>query len=620
MDHMMNVPMGHASFFYYTPDPSPENRQRAHFNPHMGFQQMQQQQMFPIVPTLPSTPIYSRPSSSSSSHQAMPAKVFAPLPSNATSQRSSSIMAGQQGKLIVETEFCDNDSFYYPATPPLSTSGSSMGSPTHMQDMLSTPLNPMFSGLDGCGLLKGEDEVAVSSRSPEHSDWSSYGSPPVTPMYLQQLQAPQTGKKISLVELGVNASANLNLLPTDNTCTTPTTTTAYGLASGIATPIANNASAHAPNNLVTAPYAPSSASSSVSCPSLSPSPSPNCEELDFCDPRNLTVGGIANPALAPEFSSSAVLDLEEFRADCASKEDATLSVPFDFGPAVHDGIASFEDISDLESEDDFVSRLVNLGEQPLSECNKRSRSATCSTTLSLGNDSFLAEGSFDYEDTTSCAVTNLSGQSSAVGVHQDKKFKKLKKDSSKSGPNMNTAADSSSGQEQKQGSAAQSEASNTNDNKAASNDATGSTSAAAPLPAPVNRRGRKQSLTEDPSKTFVCELCNRRFRRQEHLKRHYRSLHTQDKPFECHECGKKFSRSDNLAQHSRTHGSGAIIMNLLDGSDEGLDMMTPGESDYHNFGKVLFQVASEIPGSASELSSDESQGESGGKKKRKRSE
>lgn len=83
-------------------------------------------------------------------------------------------------------------------------------------------------------------------------------------------------------------------------------------------------------------------------------------------------------------------------------------------------------------------------------------------------------------------------------------------------------------------------------------------------PAPVVRRGRKQSLTEDPSKTFVCHLCTRRFRRQEHLKRHFRSLHTKDKPFSCTECGKKFSRSDNLSQHARTHGS-AIHMSMLEG-------------------------------------------------------
>lgn len=85
-------------------------------------------------------------------------------------------------------------------------------------------------------------------------------------------------------------------------------------------------------------------------------------------------------------------------------------------------------------------------------------------------------------------------------------------------------------------------------------------------PAPVVRRGRKQSLTEDPSKTFVCHLCTRRFRRQEHLKRHFRSLHTKDKPFSCNECGKKFSRSDNLSQHARTHGS-AIHMSLIDGTE-----------------------------------------------------
>lgn len=81
---------------------------------------------------------------------------------------------------------------------------------------------------------------------------------------------------------------------------------------------------------------------------------------------------------------------------------------------------------------------------------------------------------------------------------------------------------------------------------------------------PVARRGRKQSLTADPSKTFVCTLCARRFRRQEHLKRHYRSLHTHDKPFACTDCGKTFSRSDNLAQHARTHGSGAVPTDALE--------------------------------------------------------
>ncbi|KAK9471034.1 uncharacterized protein V1510DRAFT_356654, partial [Dipodascopsis tothii] len=61
------------------------------------------------------------------------------------------------------------------------------------------------------------------------------------------------------------------------------------------------------------------------------------------------------------------------------------------------------------------------------------------------------------------------------------------------------------------------------------------------------------SPIEDASKTFMCTHCHRRFKRQEHLKRHFRSLHTREKPFKCTGCGKGFSRSDNLAQHARTH-------------------------------------------------------------------
>jgi uncharacterized Zn-finger protein len=67
------------------------------------------------------------------------------------------------------------------------------------------------------------------------------------------------------------------------------------------------------------------------------------------------------------------------------------------------------------------------------------------------------------------------------------------------------------------------------------------------------RRGRKPTLEYDPAKQFVCSYCKRRFKRQEHLKRHVRSLHTHERPFDCELCGKKFSRSDNLAQHIKTH-------------------------------------------------------------------
>ncbi|KAI1374065.1 hypothetical protein F4677DRAFT_427022 [Hypoxylon crocopeplum] len=568
---MMNSQMGPTPFFYYTPDPNPENRHHGHFSQQPGFQQMQmqQQQMFPVVPTLPSTPIYSRPNSSCS-QQPIPTKVFHAVPSNVTpmaspqaTQRPGILVQSQPTKLMLETELCDNDGFYYPATPPLSTSGSSMGSPCNTNDMLATPLNPMFSGLDGCEMVKPEVETVPEHL--ENLDWASCGSPPLTPVYLQsQSQShSQSGEILSL-----NSSFSSDLLST------------------------------------------------ASCPSLSPSPAPYArsvaseQDVDFCDPRNLTVGGVQNPTLAPGFSAPITSSLEEFRGDALPKQSLS---PFFNTSDLHQGLPSFEDISDLESEDDFVSRLVNIDEQRGVDV-KRSRSSTCSTTLSLGHESFLAESDFDTEDTTSCVVTGLPSpaSSSDPDSHKDKKLKKSKKDSRKVAPVMNVAADSSSGEGQQQ--PAQNDSKEDNSNA----ESTSGSSGQATAPAPPNRRGRKQSLTEDPSKTFVCELCNRRFRRQEHLKRHYRSLHTQEKPFECHECGKKFSRSDNLSQHARTHGSGAIVMNLIDGSEEGLELM-PGESDYANFGKVLFQVASEVPGSASDFSSDESPSESQGKKKRKRS-
>lgn len=141
------------------------------------------------------------------------------------------------------------------------------------------------------------------------------------------------------------------------------------------------------------------------------------------------------------------------------------------------------------------------------------------------------------------------------------------------------------------------QSSTTSENQGASSDGHNNASTTANTPVanfqPVNRRGRKQSLTEDPSKTFVCTLCSRRFRRQEHLKRHYRSLHTHDKPFECLDCGKKFSRSDNLSQHSRTHGNGAIVLGVLEDGElpptQSLDNLEVTDTD--KLGTLLFEAA-----------------------------
>jgi len=140
----------------------------------------------------------------------------------------------------------------------------------------------------------------------------------------------------------------------------------------------------------------------------------------------------------------------------------------------------------------------------------------------------------------------------------------------------------------------------------------------------ITRRGRKQSVTDDPTKTFVCNLCSRRFRRQEHLKRHYRSLHTHDKPFECTDCGKKFSRSDNLSQHQRTHGVGTVVMGVLPndvtsqgilftGTDGGISF---GNNDIDQFNVLPFVDNLQQPYSSTILSDDELLLESARKRRR----
>lgn len=162
--------MAPAAMFYYGPDAGQENRQHAHahYNPHLVLQQMP---MYPIVPTVPSTPIYSRPSSSSSQppvhskvYQARIAAALTPCASPQPMHRPA---------IMLETEFRDGD--YFPSTPPLSSSASSPGS----CDMLQTPCNPMFSGLDG---FEGEQRIKVEQLdSFPNVDWSKCGSPPLTP-------------------------------------------------------------------------------------------------------------------------------------------------------------------------------------------------------------------------------------------------------------------------------------------------------------------------------------------------------------------------------------------------------------------------------------------------------
>lgn len=51
---------------------------------------------------------------------------------------------------------------------------------------------------------------------------------------------------------------------------------------------------------------------------------------------------------------------------------------------------------------------------------------------------------------------------------------------------------------------------------------------------------------------FKCPVCQKAFKRNEHLTRHY-VIHSGDKNFTCTVCQKAFSRKDHLNKHTQTH-------------------------------------------------------------------
>lgn len=320
--------------------------------------------------------------------------------------------------------------------------------------------------------------------------------------------------------------------------------------------------------------------SAPACPSLSPSPSPRPSsssetEGSFCDPRNLTVGTTSGeltplPTLCPGDEEAQKLML---RGDIPTpqSEDLRVPTPAEFLGISH-GLPTFEPLFELDAEDDSAIQYP-VAENIQFLGSKRQRTDLLPFS---DEDGLLSDEFTDLEEELAVPGLMTPYDTDMSFSHEEAKPKPKKRSARRSRVDEESDSDFAPGSEgnSKDGTKSRSpsanqQQSNSQGRATGSENAVSTSSDEAATPAnsqPVSRRGRKQSLTEDPSKTFVCTLCSRRFRRQEHLKRHYRSLHTHEKPFECTDCGKKFSRSDNLSQHQRTHGTGSIVMGVLDGS------------------------------------------------------
>lgn len=497
---------------------------------------------------------------------------------------------------------------YSPSTPPLSTSGSTISSPPSSSMPLPTPIDGPCFGFRPYEVVKEGHAADLYAENVANATWNRTDSPPMTP-----------GKSVVLYS-ALCSSWSINLFVEflvvcesiwwRFACADFWWWLVFIHPASVSTP---------------QPDFPGFFSANVSCPSLSPSPSPICSStppppnstnFDCCDPRHLVVGAgepIIIASTPTEFPPLPTLGLEdeEHKFALAGVARSPVSLQSAFTCTLEDtqsGLPAFEPFLESDSEDDFNPFVAfTTADNIVYNGDKRQRVVSFSE-----EDEFLSETFEELEEDESFAVASFpsppqsaysrtSDVSMNITKSKKRSSRKIKKAASPSDSesdwaesiNMGSGSATSRTNGQDQAGSPQ-QAASTSQSQTSSNDghaiASSSEAQGQTPPAPVNRRGRKQSLTEDPSKTFVCTLCSRRFRRQEHLKRHYRSLHTHDKPFECNECGKKFSRSDNLAQHARTHGSGAIVMEVLE-HGEIPPHMAYDEDGRPALGTVLFEAA-----------------------------
>ncbi|KAF2644396.1 hypothetical protein P280DRAFT_392811 [Massarina eburnea CBS 473.64] len=533
--------MGQSPFFYYNPETAKENtRQHGHFTPQPAGQSLHTFQ--------PQGMVFGRPTSANSQASYAPtsyaSQMLTPVASPRPMYQKPTILIQPQDSPFLhplDTDF--SDMRYAPATPPLSSSGSSISSPPCMNDFMPTPVNAFFSAQGIDGVKEGCEGEVFSEVLSAGTEWRS-ASPPMTPVFIQP----------------------------------PTSQGSYLL-------------------------------SATSCPSLSPSPSPLPRtpyaesETNFCNPRDLTKSTAELPCL-PTFCSGDDEARSVLKGECAKSDN--IDAPL----FAWNGALTFEPLFELDQPDEF-SGLVSLPATDNAQFlgNKRQR-------VDLVNfspeDDLMSNASFtDFEDDFAChglPMTPRGDDSYSVMMgsasSSRKRAKKASGESSDADSTEYQSKQQTSGDNSAQSGASSQQESGANDNGM---DSTSDENTPPPSVAPTSRRGRKQSLTEDPSKTFVCEICNRRFRRQEHLKRHYRSLHTHDKPFECGDCGKKFSRSDNLAQHQRTHGTGTMLMGVLEQPEmqqAPQQTVTYDNQDPAMLGQILYSAAANISSSSSDGYSD----------------
>ena len=190
--------MPQTPFFYYNPEANPDNRQHGHFSPTPRTVVPSQQIQY-FQPPYTHEMMYqqSQRLSPSDSHMYMHPTAFSmqtsvtPMASpRPIYQKPGFLFQADSQSLSLDTDCVDVDGYMYPATPPLSISGSAINSPPTSCGLLPTPTNNVFFGAQNIEGVKEGCEGDVKSEILAGGDWPRCGSPPLTPG-MSILQTPK---------------------------------------------------------------------------------------------------------------------------------------------------------------------------------------------------------------------------------------------------------------------------------------------------------------------------------------------------------------------------------------------------------------------------------------------
>lgn len=187
-----------SPFYYYTPDPDPQQRHHGHFtsqhpadmqaiNSNVQIPAYQHQHQHQQMPGYAPNGM-NMPANNQMQHMHGNATMrMAPatmVPQEAHVKPSIVVQQEQQqpsaAQLHLDTKFHGSEAYGFPSTPPLSTSGSTISSPPSSCGVLPTPVDGCFPSEKVEGVKEG-CEGEVQSEILANVEWSRCNSPPMTP-------------------------------------------------------------------------------------------------------------------------------------------------------------------------------------------------------------------------------------------------------------------------------------------------------------------------------------------------------------------------------------------------------------------------------------------------------